>query len=58
MKSALPFRGITAPRLAATLRPVLADPAYRLGTRREWEATVRSLWDDASYRGSAMPRWR
>ena len=50
MKSALPFRGITAPRLAATLRPVLADPAYRLGTRQEWEATVRSLWDDASYR--------
>lgn len=50
MKSALPFRGITAPRLAATLRPILADPEYRLGARREWEATVRALWDGASYR--------
>lgn len=30
MKSAMPFRGVTALQLKATLRPLLADPAYRL----------------------------
>lgn len=50
MKSAMPFRGITAPLLTATLRPVLADPAYRLADRSEWEATIRALWDDAAFR--------
>ena len=50
MKSAMPFRGLTAPVLRATLRPLLAEPAHRLTSRQEWEATVRTLWDDAAYR--------
>jgi 3-methyladenine DNA glycosylase AlkD len=50
MKSAMPFRGIRAPHLKATLKPLLADPAYRLLTRDEWEATIRRLWDGAQFR--------
>ena len=34
MKSAMPFLGVTAPRLKAILRPLLTDPAYR-GSVRE-----------------------
>jgi 3-methyladenine DNA glycosylase AlkD len=50
MLSAMPFRGISAPRLKTTLRPLLADPAYLLVGRDEWEATVRRLWDEAQFR--------
>jgi 3-methyladenine DNA glycosylase AlkD len=50
MKSTMPFRGISAPALKATLRPLLADPAYLLTGRDEWEATVRRLWDAARFR--------
>jgi 3-methyladenine DNA glycosylase AlkD len=50
MKSAMPFRGIGSPALKALLRPVLADPAYRITDREEWEATVRELWDGATHR--------
>lgn len=50
MKSTMPYRGLTAPVLRATLRPILADPAHRITDRAEWEATVRALWDDAAYR--------
>jgi 3-methyladenine DNA glycosylase AlkD len=50
MKSAMPFRGIGSPALKAVLRPVLADPAYRIADREEWEATVRELWDGATHR--------
>jgi 3-methyladenine DNA glycosylase AlkD len=50
MKSEMPFRGLRAPQVSATLRPILADPAYRLGTRQEWEGTVRALWDGAAFR--------
>jgi 3-methyladenine DNA glycosylase AlkD len=50
MKSAMPFRGITSPQLKATLRPLLADPAYLLAERDEWEATIRGLWDCARFR--------
>jgi len=50
MKSAMPFRGVTAPQLKAILRPLLADPAYRLVGCDEWEATIRGLWDDAQFR--------
>lgn len=50
MKSAMPFRGIGSPALKAVLRPVLADPAYRITDREEWEATVRELWDGATHR--------
>ncbi len=48
MKSALPFLGVPKPERTAALRPVLAehppaDPAT-------WQATVRFLFDDASFR--------
>ena len=45
MKSTLPYLGLTSPLLRRALRPVLGDAAYRIGTRPEWEATVRALWD-------------
>jgi 3-methyladenine DNA glycosylase AlkD len=50
MKSAMSFHGISAAQLRAILRPVLADPAYRIDRREEWEATVRVLWDGATHR--------
>lgn len=50
MKSTMPFRGISAPHLKATLRPLLADPAYRLAGRAEWESTIRGRWDEARFR--------
>ena len=50
MKSALPYRGLSAPVLASVLRPVLSDPALRMTTRAEWEATIRALWVEATYR--------
>ncbi len=50
MKSALPYLGLTSPVLKASLRPVLADPAYRIAQRPQWEAAVRALWDEATHR--------
>jgi len=50
MKSTMPFRGLSSPQLKATLRPLLADPAYLLSGRDEWEATIRGLWDGAKFR--------
>jgi 3-methyladenine DNA glycosylase AlkD len=50
MKSTMPFRGVTSPQLRAALRPVLADPGYRLTGRDEWEGTIRGLWDGARFR--------
>ncbi len=50
MKSVLPYHGLTSPQLRAILRPLLADEAYRIGSRPEWEATVRTLWDGATHR--------
>jgi 3-methyladenine DNA glycosylase AlkD len=50
MKSTMPFHGLTSPQIRAALRPILADPAYRIGSRPEWEATIRTLWDGATHR--------
>jgi len=50
MKSTLPYLGLTSGTLRTALRPVWADPAYRIATRGEWEATVRALWDEATHR--------
>jgi 3-methyladenine DNA glycosylase AlkD len=50
MKSDLPFHGIGSAALKALLRPLLADPAHRMASREEWEATVRELWDGATHR--------
>ena len=48
MKSAMPFRGVPKPALVAALRPVLA--AHPVTDRATWEATVRALYDEASFR--------
>ncbi len=48
MKSALPFRGLTAPELRRVCRALFA--AHPLPDRRAWEQTVRTLWDEAAYR--------
>jgi 3-methyladenine DNA glycosylase AlkD len=50
MKSAMPYRGLTSPELKALLRPILADPAYRIAERDDWEGAVRDLWDGATHR--------
>jgi 3-methyladenine DNA glycosylase AlkD len=50
MKSALPYRGLTAPELGRLLRPVLADASLAPASREEWEVAVRALWDDPTHR--------
>lgn len=48
MRSALPFRGLTAPGLRAVVGPLLR--AHPPADRDTWEATVRELWDGAAHR--------
>lgn len=48
MKSALPFRGVSAPELRKVLRPVL--DRHVLPDRPSWERAVRRLWDEAGFR--------
>jgi 3-methyladenine DNA glycosylase AlkD len=50
MKSAMPYRGITAPELKRVLRPVLGDARLLPRTRGAWESAVRTLWDEARFR--------
>jgi 3-methyladenine DNA glycosylase AlkD len=50
MKSSMPYRGLTSPELKALLRAILADPAYRIAERGDWERAVRDLWDGATHR--------
>jgi 3-methyladenine DNA glycosylase AlkD len=48
MKSAMPYRGVTAVPLRAICRTAYAE--LPLSDRAEWEACVRLLWDEAAYR--------
>jgi 3-methyladenine DNA glycosylase AlkD len=48
MKSAMPYRGLPAPRLKAVLRPVLGT--WRPDGRDEWVGTILALWDEATHR--------
>jgi len=50
MKSALPYRGLTTPRLRAVVRPLLGAKEHEMSSPDEWEATIRALWDEAAYR--------
>lgn len=50
MRSEMPYYGVTLPRIRAVVRAVLADPAYLIVDRADWEATVRALWDNATHR--------
>ncbi len=48
MKSAMPYRGVSAPVLRAALRPVLS--AHPLPDEETWQATVLELWEGAAFR--------
>jgi len=48
MKSAMPFRGVSAVPLRRICRTVL--DAHRLTDRASWELAVRTLWDEAAFR--------
>ncbi len=48
MKSAMPFYGVQKPARTKLARAVFA--AHPLEGRDEWEATVRQLWREATYR--------
>jgi len=48
MKSEMPYRGVPAPVLRSTVRPVLA--AHPLPDEETWQATVLELWDGATFR--------
>jgi 3-methyladenine DNA glycosylase AlkD len=48
MKSAMPFRGVSAQPLRVLCREVYAN--HRLPDRHSWEDAVRRLWDEACYR--------
>lgn len=48
MKSAMPFRGLSAPELRLLLRSVLAE--HRLPDPGTWRDTARALWDGAGHR--------
>lgn len=34
----------------SALSPVLDDPSYQVASQPEWEATIRLIWDGATYR--------
>jgi 3-methyladenine DNA glycosylase AlkD len=48
MKSAMPYRGVPTPARTRLMKAVLATRAPR--DRASWEATVRALWDGATFR--------
>jgi 3-methyladenine DNA glycosylase AlkD len=48
MKSAMPYRGVPAPLLRGSVRPVLA--AHPLPDEETWQATILELWDGAAFR--------
>ena len=48
MKSAMPYYGVRMPDLRFALRSLIAD--FALPTSADWHDTIRTLWDEASYR--------
>lgn len=48
MKSAMPFRGVTAVPLRSLLREVFAE--LPLASAAEWRSAVLALWDEAEFR--------
>jgi 3-methyladenine DNA glycosylase AlkD len=48
MKSAMPYRGVSAKPLTKMMKPVLDE--HRLADRDTWESCVRELWDTAEFR--------
>jgi 3-methyladenine DNA glycosylase AlkD len=50
MKSAMPYRGLTAGELRAAVRPLLDDRAAFPATRDAWRQLILELWDRAEFR--------
>ena len=50
MKSSMPYFGLTSPQLKTALGPLLRYPGLAMGSREQWEATIRALWDGATHR--------
>ncbi len=48
MKSSMPYRGLKTPVQRAVVGPLIAQ--HPLPDRVQWEASVRTLWDEAAYR--------
>jgi len=48
MKSPMPFYGVTVPEVRRLTKVALRD--HPLESRKEFEATIRSMWDDAARR--------
>lgn len=48
MKSTMPYHGLSAPDLRILLRPHLKE--FAPTNRDEWETTVRTWWDGATFR--------
>jgi 3-methyladenine DNA glycosylase AlkD len=48
MKSTMAYRGVPAPVLRTSVRPLLA--AHPLPDEETWQATVLELWDAAAFR--------
>ena len=48
MKSAMPYRGVSAPEQKAIWKRIFA--AYPLSSREEWRAVALTLWRDAAFR--------
>jgi 3-methyladenine DNA glycosylase AlkD len=48
MRSSMPYRGISSPVLREACRFVFSQ--FPLDSFATWEATVRSLWDEAAFR--------
>lgn len=48
MKSAMPYHGVTLPRVRALTRPLLRR--FAPASRQEWEDAVLGLWDEATHR--------
>ena len=57
MKSAMPFRGVRLPQVRSLVGEVLADPAYRIPSRAQWEATVRVEVDDEVVNPNRVDEW-
>ena len=50
MKSAMPYFGLTSPRLKAALTPLLRDPGLAMHSREQWVATIEQVWSTATHR--------
>ncbi len=50
MKSTMPYRGVATAEVRRIVAVELDRPEHRLHDRRDWEAAILGLWDEAAYR--------